>query len=103
MLLTKTLARPYTAQKQSVKRKKLNGGANYRLVLLNDSKNIKHYVVNVIVKVVPDITDKESWNIMNEAHVQGRSVVKVCEQQLAEEYCQGLRNNGLISIIEPYI
>ncbi len=43
----------------------------------------------------------DAVNVMNEAHFNGMAAVIVCTQEEAEDYCDGLRNNGLISTIEP--
>ena len=38
---------------------------------------------------------------MQEAHQNGLACVIACAQEEAEQYCEGLRNNGLIASIEP--
>ena len=38
---------------------------------------------------------------MSEADRSGMAAVITCAQEEAEEYCSGLRNNGLTSTIEP--
>ena len=40
-------------------------------------------------------------SVMQEAHQNGLAQVITCAQDEAEEYCEGLRGNGLTSTIEP--
>ena len=54
-----------------------------------------------MLKIVPTLTMDDAVNIMNEAHFNGMAAVIVCAQEEAEEYCEGLRNNGLVATIEP--
>ncbi|CAO2191541.1 unnamed protein product, partial [Urochloa humidicola] len=73
----------------------------YRVMLHNDNYNRREYVVQVLMKVIPGMTVDNAVNIMQEAHVNGLSVVIVCSQSEAEEHCTSLRGNGLRSSIEP--
>lgn len=38
---------------------------------------------------------------MQEAHYNGLALVTMCAQEQAEQICEGMRNSGLISTIEP--
>jgi len=73
----------------------------YQVLLHNDEVNRREYVVKVLLKIVPTLTMDDAVNIMNEAHFNGMAAVIICAQEEAEEYCEGLRNNGLVSTIEP--
>lgn len=73
----------------------------YRVLLHNDDFNKREYVVQVLMKVIPGMTLDIAVNIMQEAHYNGLSVVIICVQADAEEHCMQLRNNGLLSSIEP--
>lgn len=73
----------------------------YRVMLHNDSYNKREYVVQVLMKVIPGMSVDNAVNIMNEAHMNGLAVVIICGQNDAEEHCLQLRNNGLLSSIEP--
>ncbi|KAL8265960.1 hypothetical protein R6Q59_003304 [Mikania micrantha] len=73
----------------------------YRVMLHNDNYNMREYVVQVLMKVIPGMTVDNAVNIMQEAHINGLSVAIVCGQQDAEEHCTRLRGNGLLSSIEP--
>jgi ATP-dependent Clp protease adaptor protein ClpS len=81
------------------KRKKMT--PPYRVILHNDDINRREYVVQVLMKVIPGMTVDNAVNIMQEAHYNGLSVVIICSQAEAEEYCMQLRRNGLLSTIEP--
>ena len=39
---------------------------------------------------------------MQEAHFNGLALVTICSQEQAENMCERLRLNGLISTIEPF-
>nr|ACG45478.1 ATP-dependent Clp protease adaptor protein ClpS containing protein [Zea mays] len=73
----------------------------FRVILHNDNHNRREYVVQVLMKVIPGMTVDNALSIMQEAHVNGLSVVIVCSQSEAEEHCTSLRGNGLRSSIEP--
>ncbi|KAD3640563.1 hypothetical protein E3N88_29786 [Mikania micrantha] len=65
----------------------------YRVMLHNDNYNMREYVVQVLMKVIPGMTVDNAVNIMQEAHINGLSVAIVCGQQDAEEHCTRLRGD----------
>ncbi|CAG9462214.1 unnamed protein product [Pedinophyceae sp. YPF-701] len=73
----------------------------YKVLLHNDDVNRRDYVVKVLMKVVHELTMDDAVMVMEEAHLSGVALVTACAQETAEEYCEGLRGNGLISTIEP--
>lgn len=73
----------------------------YKLLLHNDNNNRREYVVKVLLKVVDGLTMDDAINVMQEAHLNGLALVISCAQSMAEEYCNGLRGNGLVATIEP--
>eukprot|EP00803_Ostreobium_quekettii_P004954 evm.model.scf_2980.2 EVM.evm.TU.scf_2980.2 scf_2980:12014-13822(+) len=73
----------------------------YRVILHNDNFNRREYVVQVLMKVVDGLTLDEAVNAMQEAHINGLALVTCCAQEMAETYCQSLRNNGLTATMEP--
>lgn len=89
---------PGLGEKNVTKKKK---PPRYRVMLHNDSFNRREYVVKVLLKVVDVITMADAVNIMQKAHVDGLACVISCPQEDAENYCEGLRGNGLISSVEP--
>lgn len=71
------------------------------MLLHNDNVNRRDYVVKVLVKVVEGFTRDDATAVMEEAHGSGLALVTACAQDVAEEYCESLRGNGLISTLEP--
>ncbi|KAJ8445364.1 hypothetical protein Cgig2_010722 [Carnegiea gigantea] len=90
-----------TALLGSMVTKKRKMSPPFRVMLHNDNVNKREYVVQVLMKVIPGMTLDNAVNIMQEAHYNGLSVVIICAQADAEEHCMKLRNNGLLSSIEP--
>lgn len=82
-------------------RKKRKMSPPFRVMLHNDNVNKREYVVQVLMKVIPGMTLDNAVNIMQEAHYNGLSVVIICAQADAEKHCMKLRNNSLLSSIEP--
>ncbi|KMZ62029.1 ATP-dependent Clp protease adapter protein clpS [Zostera marina] len=82
-------------------RKKRKTSPPYRVLLHNDNFNKREYVVQVLMKVIPEMTLDIAVNVMQEAHLNGMAVVIICAQVDAEEHCMQLRGNGLLSSIEP--
>ncbi len=87
-----------TLEKRSTARKL---APRYRVLLHNDDYNSMEYVVQVLMKTVPSITQPQAVSIMMEAHNNGMALVITCAQEHAEFYCETLKNNGLSSTIEP--
>ena len=73
----------------------------YRLLLHNDDFNSMEYVVQVLMKTVPSLTQPQAVSIMMETHSNGIGLVIVCALEPAEFYCENLKNHGLTSTIEP--
>ena len=74
---------------------------SYRVLLHNDNVNKREYVVQVLLRVVEGYTVEDALNVMQEAHFNGLALVTECAQDEAENICEGMRNSGLISTIEP--
>jgi ATP-dependent Clp protease adaptor protein ClpS len=72
----------------------------YKVLLHNDDHNEMHYVVNAILKSVPQLSQEQALQIMEEAHQQGMAVVIVCPLEHAEMYCDRLKSCGLTASIE---
>ena len=73
----------------------------YRVLLHNDDYNSMEYVVQVLLQTVASLTQPQAVDIMMEAHTNGVALVITCAQEHAEFYCETLKNNGLMSTIEP--
>lgn len=87
-----------TVEKRSTSRKL---APRYRVLLHNDDFNSMEYVVQVLMKTVPSLTQPQAVNIMMEAHATGIALVITCAQEHAEFYSETLKNHGLTSTIEP--
>lgn len=70
------------------------------MLLHNDDHNEMHHVVNAILKSVPQLSQEQALQIMEEAHTQGVAVVIVCPLEHAEMYCDRLKSCGLTASIE---
>nr|WP_306467045.1 ATP-dependent Clp protease adapter ClpS [Thermoleptolyngbya sichuanensis] len=73
----------------------------YRVLLHNDDFNSMEYVVQTLMKTVPNLTVPQAISIMMEAHTNGVALVITCAQEHAEFYCETLKSHGLTSTIEP--
>ena len=63
--------------------------------------NKRDYVVKCLLKCIDGMTTERAYEIMEEADKFGLALVKVEAQEEAEEHCEKLRGNGLISSVEP--
>ncbi len=73
----------------------------YKVILHNDDYTPMEHVVAVLRKVIPRMSLPRAVSIMLEAHTKGKAVVTKCHRELAELYMESLKNEGLISTIEP--
>ena len=67
----------------------------YAVVLFNDDYHAMDYVVEALVKSVPDLIVEEAVGIMFEAHNTGSAVVIVCLLEQAELYRDRIQSYGL--------
>lgn len=72
----------------------------YAVILYNDDYNAMDYVVEALVKSVPDLIVEEAVGIMFEAHNTGSAVVIVCLLEQAELYRDRIQGYGLGASIE---
>ncbi len=72
----------------------------YSVILYNDDYHSMDYVVEALVKSVPDLIVEEAVGIMFEAHNTGRAVVIVCLLEQAELYRDRIQSYGLGVSIE---
>ncbi|HEY9823958.1 MAG TPA: ATP-dependent Clp protease adapter ClpS [Stenomitos sp.] len=89
---TEILEKPSTVRKLAPR---------YRVLLHNDDFNSMEYVVGVLLKTVPNLTEPQAIDIMMEAHNHGLALVITCALEHAEFYSETLKMHGLISSIEP--
>ena len=67
----------------------------YAVILYNDDYHSMDYVVDALVKSVPDLTVESAVGIMFEAHNTGSAVVIVCVLEQAELYKERIQGYGL--------
>ena len=67
----------------------------YAVILYNDDYHAMEYVVEALVKSVPDLIVEEAVGIMFEAHNTGSAVVIVCLLEQAELYRDRIQSFGL--------
>lgn len=72
----------------------------YRVLLHNDDFNIPQNVVMWLMEVA-QLSEQTAINVMMTAHTTGVGLVKICDIEPAEFYCEGLKSKGLTSTIEP--
>lgn len=72
----------------------------YSVILYNDDYHSMDYVVEALVKSVPDLIVEEAVGIMFEAHNTGSAVVIVCLLEQAELYRDRIQSYGLGVSIE---
>ena len=67
----------------------------YAVILYNDDYHSMDYVVEALVKSVPELIVEEAVGIMFEAHNTGSAVVIVCLLEQAELYRDRIQGYGL--------
>ena len=72
----------------------------WSVILHNDDHNEMLYVVQSLVKSVPNLGATRATRIMLEAHRNGKATVTTCPLELAELYRDRLQSCGLTATIE---
>lgn len=72
----------------------------YAVILYNDDYHAMDYVVEALVKSVPELIVEEAVGIMFEAHNTGSAVVIICLLEQAELYRDRIQSYGLGVSIE---
>lgn len=65
----------------------------YRLYIYNDPINKRERVVDVLLKTCQGLTFSRAYAAMQEAHENGRGLVLIICQEIAEHYCDCI-NSG---------
>ena len=73
----------------------------YRLFIINDPFNTREFVVKILLEIVGGLTFSKAYSAMQEAHTNGKGLVVVTSESLAEEYCTCINAKGVFSTIEP--
>uniref|UniRef100_A0A7S0LZ74 Adaptor protein ClpS core domain-containing protein n=1 Tax=Cryptomonas curvata TaxID=233186 RepID=A0A7S0LZ74_9CRYP len=74
-------------------------GKKYKVLLFNDEKNTKEFVIQTLVKFIPGMTAEKAKQVTLEAHQTGTGIVGIWMLELAEAYSDVLRTQGLRSDI----
>ena len=72
----------------------------YSVILHNDESHSMEYVVQALVKSVPELSTERAIEIMLEAHTSDRALVVSCPLERAELYRDRIRTFGLGVSIE---
>ncbi len=72
----------------------------YSVILHNDETHSMEYVVQALVKSVPELSTERAIEIMIEAHTSDRAIVVSCPLEQAELYRDRIRTFGLGVTIE---
>lgn len=83
-----------------LERPKLDPGKKYKVLLFNDEKNTREYVIDTLIKVIPGMSGPKAKEITAEAHNNGMAIVGIWMFELAEAYSDLLRAAGLRSDVE---
>eukprot|EP00284_Hemiselmis_tepida_P018249 CAMPEP_0174919222 /NCGR_PEP_ID=MMETSP1355-20121228/3546_1 /TAXON_ID=464990 /ORGANISM="Hemiselmis tepida, Strain CCMP443" /LENGTH=175 /DNA_ID=CAMNT_0016164439 /DNA_START=193 /DNA_END=720 /DNA_ORIENTATION=- len=81
-------------------RPRLDPGKKYKVLLFNDDKNTREFVIDTLIKVIPGMTTDKAKLITGEAHNNGMAVVGIWMYELAEAYSDLLNSAGLRSEVE---
>jgi ATP-dependent Clp protease adaptor protein ClpS len=93
-----TIDAPNVVDKSSEVAKK--PAPRYRVLLHNDDHNDGVYVILCLMEVA-QLSQQQAMNVTVTAHNTGVGLVKICDIEPAEFYCEGLKSKGLTSTIEP--
>jgi ATP-dependent Clp protease adaptor protein ClpS len=80
---------------------KLQPAPRWKVILLNDDEHDMLFVVRSLRKAVPGLTTQEAMQIMLQAHLTGRGLVRVCPREEAEYYQERIQSFKLGCTIEP--
>ena len=72
----------------------------YKVLLHNDDDNEMDYVITSLIKAVPQLSNQQAADIMEEAHQTGVAIVLMAPLEHAEMYCDRIKSFGLVSSIE---
>lgn len=68
---------------------------DYKVIVLDDDFNTFQHVHDCLVKYIPGMTSDRAWELTNQVHNEGQSIVWVGPQEQAELYHQQLSRAGL--------
>lgn len=71
----------------------------YRLYIYNDPVNRRERVVDVLLKTCQGLSFSRAYAAMQEAHENGRGLVVIVYQELAEHYCATINSGKLQNLL----
>ena len=93
-------AKPKPKSKKSPKKKPPQMLPPWKVLLHNDDKNVRDYVVDTIVELTP-LNKQDAVQKMDEADKTGVSLLLVTHKERAELYKDQFESKGLVVTIEP--
>lgn len=102
-VITRAAAAAPEIAKEQVKLPKLDARLPpyYKLILHKDISFEHKYVSKVISGVIDNMTLAEANDKATEAYLKGKSLLRICPQEIAEDYCEQIRANQVKTTIEP--
>lgn len=73
---------------------------HYKIFLHRDNAFDHQYVAKVVHKAIDDMSFEEACDKTTEAYLMGRCLLRVCPQELAEDYCEKISANKVIVSVE---
>lgn len=70
-------------------------GGNWRVIVLNDNHNTFDGVANILSKYIPGISLERGYQVAEQIHRSGQSIVWSGQQEIAELYWEQLKSAGL--------
>lgn len=71
----------------------------YRLYIYNDPINRRERVVDVLLKTCQGLSFSRAYAAMQEAHENGRGLVLVIAQEIAEHYCATINSGSYSNLL----
>lgn len=73
---------------------------HYKLFLHRDSSFDHKYVSKVVHKTIEDMSFEEACDKTTEAYLIGKSLLRICPHELAEDYCEKIRDKKVMATVE---
>lgn len=70
-------------------------GGHWRVIVLNDNHNTFDGVANILSKYIPGVSLERGYQIAEEVHRTGQSIVWSGPREVAELYWEQLKSSGL--------
>jgi ATP-dependent Clp protease adapter protein ClpS len=74
---------------------------HYKVMLHKDDNFVHKHVSKVLSEVIIDMSLTEANDKATEAYLKGKSLLRVCPEDVAKIYCSEIINNKVSATIEP--